>query len=47
MKKRSHLWSPAQSNPTKTYLSAYIKSDANSETKHDHDRVFYVVANSP
>jgi hypothetical protein len=47
MKKRSHPWSPALFNHTKTSLSAYTKLDASSETKHDHDKVFYAVENSP
>lgn len=47
MRKKSHLWSQALSNPTRIFLSDYIKSDANSETKHVRDKVFYVVENSP
>lgn len=47
MKKKSRLWSPALSSPTKIFPYACTKSDANSEMKHDRDKVFYVVESSP
>ena len=46
MKKKSHPWSLVRFNPTRIFLFAYTKLDANSETKHVHDKVSYVAASS-